>query len=115
MKGRMKKTAALVLATALSLSMFAGCKDEKGDSSAKQKDSVKLWYAYNTENLMKDVEYPELIEARDSTLRMHCLKKDVETVQLMVTPSVNVASFDFKMNDLKNANGDILKADTFNL
>lgn len=115
MKGRMKKTAALVLATALSLSMFAGCKNEKGDSSAKQKDSAKLWYAYNTENLMKDVEYPELIEARDSTLRMHCLKNDVETVQLMITPSVNVTSFDFHMKDLTNENGDVLKADTFNL
>ena len=115
MKGRMKKTAALVLATALSLSMFAGCKDEKGDSSAKQKDSVKLWYAYNTENFMKDVEYPEIIAERDSTVRMQCVKNDVETAQLMITPQVDITSFDLVMGDLKNANGDVLKAENFKL
>jgi len=116
MRNRTKKVVALALTAAISLSALAGCKDESQDSQAgNSKESVQLWYAHNTENLMKDVEYPELIEARDSTLRMHCLKNDVETVQLMVTPSENVASFDMQMKDLKNENGDVLTADNFNL
>ena len=61
---------------------FYGKKLEK--TQAGQEETVKLWYAYNTENLMKDLEYPELIAERDSTLRMHCLKNDVEKARRKV-------------------------------
>lgn len=116
MKKRTKQAASMILTVVLSISLFAGCKPgDGGTNQVQQEDSVKLWYAYNTENLMKDVEYPELIAERDSTLRMHCLKNDVETVQLMITPSINITSFDFVIADLKNANGDVLSADNFNL
>ena len=114
MKKRMKQAVSMMLTVVLSLSVLAGCKQgDGGKAQAGQDDSVKLWHAYNTENLMKDVEYPELIAKRDSTLRMHCGRNDVETVQLMITPSTNVSSFDFVVADLKNANGDVLTADNF--
>ena len=116
MKKRMKQAVSMMLTVVLSLSVLAGCKQgESGTTGNNQSESVKLWYAYNTENLMKDVEYPELIAERDSTLRMHCVRNDVETVQLMITPSINVSSFDFVVADLKNANGDLLTADNFKL
>lgn len=116
MKKRMKRAVSMMLTVVLSLSVLAGCKPVDGEKTqAGQEETVKLWYAYNTENLMKDLEYPELIAERDSTLRMHCLKNDVETVQLMITPSINITSFDFVIADLKNANGDVLSADNFNL
>ena len=106
MRKRFRKAVSFALALALSASVMAGCKSEKETSAAKQ-DNVKLWYAYNTENLMKDLEYPELMEARDSTLRMDAIRNDVESVQLMVTPSENVLSFDFQVADLKNEKGDV--------
>lgn len=116
MSKQFKGFISLILAVVLSTAMLAGCKSGNKDSSATaQHGEVKLWHAYNTENLMKDVEYPDLMESRDSTLRMYCVKNDVETVQLMITPSVNIVSFDFQMTDLTNAFGDLLKADAFSL
>lgn len=111
MKKRMKQTVSMILTAALSLSLLVGCKgDEKNPAVSGEDDSVKLWYAYNTENLMKDLEYTDLMAERDSTVRMYCVRNDVETAQLMITPSINVASFDFVMGDLKTANGDVLSA-----
>ena len=116
MKKRMKRAVSMMLTVVLSLSVLAGCKPGDGEKTqAGQEETVKLWYAYNTENLMKDLEYPDLIAERDSTLRMYCVRNDVETVQLMITPSINITSFDFVIADLKNANGDVLSADHFNL
>ena len=116
MNKNVKRLLALLLSVMILASVCAGCKDdgkEVGPQSGENNDSVKLWYAYNTENLMQDLEYPELMAARDATLRMHCIRNDVESIQLMITPSVDVNSFTFKMSDLKNENGDVLAADTF--
>jgi len=116
MRKRIKTVISLLLVSVSVVSMLTGCKSKNnGDAANAQAGKVKLWYAYNTENLMKDVEYPELMDTRDSTLRMHCVKNDVETAQLMITPSINITAFDFRMNDLKNAAGDVLKAESFNV
>ena len=113
---KIRRILSCILVSAMAVSLLAGCKDNKEDTaSVNSNDSVKLWYAYNTENFMKDVEYPELMAQRDSTVRMHTLKNDVETAQLMITPAVDVASFDFQVSDLKNENGDVLSADNFKL
>lgn len=113
---RIKRILSFVLLAVMSVSLLAGCKkDQKEQAPGNQNQSVKLWYAYNTENLMKDLEYPELMAERDSTLRMHCLKNDVETVQLMITPSFNVSSFDFQVADLKNENGETLNAENLKI
>lgn len=102
------------LILAMTVLILAGCQQEKnGPAHKDQADSVRLWYAYNTENIMQDLEYPELMESRDATLRMQCLRNDVESIQLMITPTDNVVEFDFQMKDLKNAAGDVLAADTF--
>ena len=116
MNKNVKRLFALLLSFVILASVCAGCKDdgnEAGSQSGESNESVKLWYAYNTENLMQDLEYPELMAARDSTLRMHCIRNDVESIQLMITPSGDVLNYDFVMGDLKNTNGDVLKADTF--
>lgn len=115
MRRKFNSILSLLLVTVLMLSLLAGCekKPEKDSPNAVDSGSVKLWYAYNTENLMQDLEYPELMAARDSTLRMHGVRDDVESIQLMITPSVNVASYDFKINDLKNDKGDVFKAENF--
>ncbi len=113
---KIRRILSCILVSAMAVSLLAGCKDNKEDTaSVNSNDSVKLWYAYNTENFMKDLEYPELMAQRDSTVRMHTLKNDVETAQLMITPAVDVASFDFQVSDLKNENGDVLSADNFKL
>lgn len=53
------------LILAMTVLILAGCQQEKkGPAHKDQADSVQLWYAYNTENIMQDLEYPELMESR---------------------------------------------------
>ncbi|MBR5570652.1 MAG: DUF4091 domain-containing protein [Oscillospiraceae bacterium] len=109
----MKRILTFCLALVMMLSLCVACKDEAQTEAQTNQGDVKLWYAYNTENFMQDVEYPEVMAERDSTLRMQCLRNDVESIQLMITPTYNVVEYDFQMKDLKNKAGDVLAADTF--
>lgn len=112
----MKKILTLLLAFMMVTSFFAGCnRGGEQQGSQQQGDSVKLWYAYNTENLMQDLEYPEKMEERDSTLRLYGVRNDAETIQLMITPSVNIVSYDMSMAELKSENGDVFAAENFEL
>ena len=123
MNKRATKTMAFILVIMLVLGMFAACENNAANpattapagngSSSGSAGSVKLWYGYNTENFMQDLEYEDQMEERDSTLRMHAVRDDVESIQLMVTPSNNVVSFDFTVGDLKNENGDVFAASNF--
>ena len=81
----------LFLASILS---FVGC--EKKQSAPQptqpvQEEKVKLWWAYSTENLLRDYEYDF---QRDSTLRFYAIKGETESMQLMVTPKDNVDNFE---------------------
>ena len=112
MKNTTKKLLSFVLALIVLSASFSACdKDEE----VSQKENVKLWWAYNTENLMQDTEYPELMQQRDSALRMDGIRGDVESVQLMITPEANVGSFDFQMGDLTSSDGSILRAEQFEI
>ena len=112
----MKKIMAFLLAVMMVVPLFAGCNGEgEQQGSQQQGDSVKLWYAYNTENLMQDLEYPEKMEERDSTLRLYGVRNDAETIQLMITPNVNIVSYDLSMAELKSENGDVFAAENFEL
>ena len=105
-----KRICSLCIVFAVLITMLAGCKET---AEKTQDRPVKLWYAYNTENLMQDMQYPELMEQRDATVRFSCIRNDVESAQLMITPEQDIASYDFTMGDLKNAEGDVLSADHF--
>ena len=112
----MKKILALLLVFVMVLPILSGCGGAgEQQSSQTQDDQIKLWYAYNTENLMQDLEYPEKIEERDSTLRLYGVRNDAETIQLMITPSVNIVSYDMSMAELKSENGDVFAAENFEL
>ena len=115
MNRNVKRILTLVLAFVLILPVFAGCNEKQPETKdpAATDSSVKLWYAYNTENFMQDLEYEEEMEERDYTLRMHGIRADIESIQLMITPDNNVVSFDLTMADLKNENGDVFAASNF--
>ncbi len=115
MKKSVKQLLTFAVLMTLVLVLFTGCKNSEKTENLSAETSVKLWWAYNTENLMQDMEYPELMDRRDHMLRMQCIRGDVESVQLMMTPSVDVSAFDFRMGDLKNTDGDILKAEYFDV
>ncbi len=111
-----KRIVTLLLVLLLVLPVFSGCKSDGAGGSgsvAANSNSVKLWYGYNTENFMQDLEYPELMEARDYTLRMHTVRGDVESIQLMITPEDNVVSYDLQFQDLKNESGTVFAASNF--
>ena len=112
----MKKILALLLVFVMVLPILSGCGGAgEQQSSQTQDDQIKLWYAYNTENLMQDLEYPEKMEERDSTLRLYGVRNDAETIQLMITPDVNIVSYDMSMAELKSENGDVFTAENFEL
>lgn len=115
MNRNFKRILTLVLAILLVLPVLAGCDKEEPEvqNPASDDSGVKLWYAYNTENFMQDLEYEEEMEERDYTLRMHGIRADIESIQLMITPDNNVVSFDLTMADLKNENGDVFAASNF--
>ena len=115
MNRNFKRILTLVLAILLVLPVLAGCDKEESEvqNPASDDSGVKLWYAYNTENFMQDLEYEEEMEERDYTLRMHGIRADIESIQLMITPDNNVVSFDLTMADLKNENGDVFAASNF--
>lgn len=115
MNRNFKRILTLVLATLLVLPVLAGCgeKEPEVQNPASDDSGVKLWYAYNTENFMQDLEYEEEMEERDYTLRMHGIRADIESIQLMITPDNNIVSFDLTMADLKNENGDVFAASNF--
>ena len=116
MKRMLKHALCLVLAAVMLLAV-CGCtgpgnETQPPQSQQETEKNLKLWWAYNTENLMQDLEYDY---DRDSTLRFHGIKGDVESVQLMITPVQNVASFDFVMQDVKTENGDVIPAAAFDV
>lgn len=84
------------------MGIFAACGAEE---TPVKEETVKLWYGYNTENFMQDYEYPELMESRDSTSKAYGIRGDIESVQLIITPKNDIASYSVDVDDLLNANG----------
>lgn len=112
MKRNAKSILSLLLAVMLTMSLFAACNnDEQPAGDAASNEAIKLWYGYNTDNFMQDLEYEDEMEDRDYTLRMHGIRGDVESIQLMITPSVNVVSYDFTVGDLKSEDGTVFSAE----
>lgn len=112
MKRNAKSILSLLLAVMLTMSLFAACNnDEQPAGEAASNEAIKLWYGYNTDNFMQDLEYEDEMEDRDYTLRMHGIRGDVESIQLMITPSVNVVSYDFTVGDLKSEDGTVFSAE----
>jgi len=102
----------LVLLTAATMLISCGQKPPQSETPEEVTDGVKLWWAYNTENFMQDMEYDY---DRDSTLRLYGIKGDVESVQLMITPDKDVIEFDFSMGDIATQSGAVISADCFEI
>ena len=102
----------LVLWMAASVLISCGQRTSELENHAAVTDGVKLWWAYNTENLMQDFEYDY---DRDSTLRLYGIKGDVESIQLMVTPDKDVIEYDFTMGDIAAQSGAVISADCFEI
>ncbi len=103
------------MALVIALLTFCSCgktTPEQPAGDASQSKELKLWWAYNTENFMQDFEYDY---DRDSTLRMHGIKGEVESAQLIITPDKDVVSFDFSMGDVAAADGSVISADCFEI
>lgn len=105
-KNKLKKTVGITLCGVMLAGMISGCSVSNESGS----EDVKLWWAYNTENFMQDIEYDL---DRDSTLRMAGIKGDVESIQLMVTPKKDITSFQFEMGDIQSEDGDVIQSDKF--
>lgn len=103
------KIVSLLLAVIMTAAGLAACGEQQSSQSEQQAD-LKIWWAYNTENYMQGVKYDV---DRDSTLRFHGLKGDVESMQLMVTTQKSVTSFDLVMEDITSADGAVISADCF--
>jgi len=108
-----EKVVSLCLVLLLVAAMLISCgKKPEQENHAAETDGIKLWWAYNTENLMQDFEYDY---DRDSTLRFYGIKGDVESIQLMVTPDKDVLDYNFTMGDIATQSGAVISADCFEI
>ena len=108
-----KKAISLGLALVMAASALSACRQTSpGPENSEAGTGVKLWWAYNTENLMQDITYDY---DRDSTLRFYGIQGDVESIQLMITPDKDVFDYDFTMGDITAQNGAVISADCFEI
>ena len=107
----MKRFLSSVLALTMLLGVLAGCGNSQTASTTQPaaEETVKLWYAYNTENFMQDMQYPEEMKSRDYTLRMYGIRGDTESIQLMITPDKDVTEFNFEIGDLVSQEGEKIR------
>lgn len=109
----MKKILSVLLLVALFLTV-TGCSSTQPQATEPvQTEDVRLWWAYPTENFIRDGYYDDL--ERDSTLRFHSIKGETESIQLMITPQEDVKNFDISVSDVKNENGDVIDKDNFEI
>ena len=108
----MKLKYPLLFAVAAICMTTTGC---SCSSNNEKENENKVWWSYSTENLKSDYNYFEkeeeraLYENRDQTLRFFCMKNENEAVQLMITPTDFVESYDFELSDVTGPNGTISK------
>ncbi len=102
----MKRIYSLFLLLSLMAGMLSACGDNTAGGTEPSTPGVQLHYAYNTENFMQDHDYTETLSGRDYTLRMHGIRGETESAQLIVTPENAVEKFTFEPGNLVNENGD---------
>jgi hypothetical protein len=82
---------------------------------------VTLWSAYNAEAVMRDFDYTKEHyygvdpSQRKGELNFSCAKNEKESAQFIFTSDHDISSFDFTLSDAKNAKGDILAKDNFEI
>lgn len=102
----------LLIPLALFLSSLTAC-------GATATGKTTLWMAYNSENLMADLDYSTSednkidLAARGKTLAFQAMKGETESAQLMISVDHDVNAFDFKMGEVKDSKGHTLPADAF--
>ena len=103
----MKRILSFCLLACMLTGLLAACGQQSAapTAPAAESDPIKLWYGYNTENFMQEEPYPEQMDSRDSTLKMYGIKGDVESVQLIITPDIDIATYSVEAGDLLNAEG----------
>lgn len=109
----MKKLISFVCVCIMMLGVFSACQKAPEPTEPPAPVGPQLWYAYNTENFMQDMQYPELMESRDSTLRFHTLRGDVEAAQLMITADEDIKKYEIEMGDLISENGETFSKKNF--
>ena len=117
----------------VSLLLIASCTGLTSCFLSKKKTSdVDMFYAYSTENLLKDWDYlkkegedefetefileqNEQFFERDHTLRYHLMQGENDGMQLIVHPHKYIDTFDFVLPSIKNENGDEISSDNFSV
>lgn len=86
----MKKILCLLLSALMLTGILTACGNGFSPAETAEPEVAKLWFGYNTENFMQDYEYTDLMESRDSTLRMYGIRGETESSQLIITPLIDV-------------------------
>jgi hypothetical protein len=111
----MKKTRkTLLFPLALFVCSLASCAPQ---STGK----TTLWSAFNTENLMADLDYSASgetqidEEGRGQTLSFNAMKGETESAQLMISVDHDVNSFDLVLGDLSDGQGNTIASTSFSV
>ncbi len=80
-------------------------------SASVNASELRVWAARSTEKIIQGVDYSD--RYGDKTLRLHAFRNEEESGQIILSPKVDIASYEIRINDLKNSAGDTLSADSF--
>lgn len=81
-------------------------------AATPRKAEVEVWSTYNTVKVLQSGgEY----EKQNARLNISMARGETEGAQIILTPDRDVKSFELKKADLKNADGDVLPADSAEL
>lgn len=103
MKKTLKKIVAILCATTITLTAFAGCDDKSGN------DKYELWTTYHTLKVVQDPALNENYEKMPVGINIEMSQNESEMGSFYVTTGNKaVESFNLTLNDLTNERGDVL-------
>ena len=105
-----KRLAALLFASAFAFATVA-CNEKKADGGTDA--DVTVWTAEGTRKILREIDYSSLHNQK--TLEIKAFRNEFEAAQIIITPEENVENYTITLSDLKNANGDVLSKDSFNV
>lgn len=113
MKMSLRKVFSFALALVMVLGMvpYAAFADEVQTTAAlpTAMDGLSISYPYNTETVKQTGSVP----SRFSALTFENARGEVESAQMILTPTFEVSSFELTMSSLKNENGNIIPSWAF--
>ena len=105
----MKKKVTAIVLSLITAFGFASCQDEP----ATAEEMANVWATTGTERVLGDLDYS--MRHDETALHINAFKNEYESAQLIISAKRNIGNYEVKTSDLTDANGNVLKKETFEL